>query len=163
MMPLSKPEPTQSSSLPARCKAPMDNAPGFRQRRSDVGSALAHHQSVYDAQSLASIDRPPGKDENLPVSKIYHPLSFPVLALLMPASIFGVLARLGLQALVTYDGQSVFPLAYVQATGCFIMGLGLGLKEPLGNLYVSASAWLVLPIYALCSYGPLYTAITTGD
>jgi CrcB protein len=83
--------------------------------------------------------------------------------LLMPASILGVLARLGLQALVTYDGQCVFPLAYVQATGCFIMGLGLGLKEPLGNLYVSASVWLVLPIYALCSYGPLYTAITTGD
>jgi CrcB protein len=56
---------------------------------------LAHHQSVYDAQSLASIDRPPGKDENLPVSKIYHPLSFPVLALLMPASILASLHALG--------------------------------------------------------------------
>ncbi|EGO01949.1 hypothetical protein SERLA73DRAFT_120601 [Serpula lacrymans var. lacrymans S7.3] len=63
----------------------------------------------------------------------------------MPASIFGVLARLGLQALVTYDGQSVFPLAYIQATGCFIMGVGLALKEPFGRFY-----------------GPLYTAMTTG-
>jgi hypothetical protein len=117
---------------------------------------------VDDAQSLASIDRPPGKDENLPASKIYHPLSLPVLALLMPASIFGVLARLGLEALATYDGQSAFPLAYVQATGCFIMGLGLGLKEPLGNLYVSMSVRLVSPTHASRSYGPLYTAITTG-
>jgi protein CrcB len=63
----------------------------------------------------------------------------------MPASVFGVLARLGLQALVTYDGQSIFPLAYVQAIGCFIMGLGLGMKEPFGRFY-----------------GPLYTAMTTG-
>ncbi|KIJ70027.1 hypothetical protein HYDPIDRAFT_171942 [Hydnomerulius pinastri MD-312] len=63
----------------------------------------------------------------------------------MPASIFGVLARLGLQALVTYSGESIFPLAYVQATGCFIMGIGLGMKTPFGRFY-----------------GPLYTAMTTG-
>ncbi|KAF9247280.1 CrcB-like protein-domain-containing protein [Melanogaster broomeanus] len=63
----------------------------------------------------------------------------------MPASIFGVLSRLGLQALVTYSGQSIFPLAYIQATGCFIMGIGLGTKAPFGRFY-----------------GPLYTAVTTG-
>ncbi|KAF8450606.1 CrcB-like protein-domain-containing protein [Boletus edulis BED1] len=63
----------------------------------------------------------------------------------MPASILGVLARLGLQALVTYDGESIFSLAYVQATGCFIMGIALGMKAPFGNFY-----------------GPLYTAVTTG-
>lgn len=108
---------------------------GIHHRRSDsVGEALARHESIRDAQSLASIDRPPSDDESLPPSKIYHPLSIPVLALLVPASIFGVLARLGLQALVTYDGQSIFPLAYIQATGCFIMGIGLGVKEPFGNL-----------------------------
>jgi fluoride ion exporter CrcB/FEX len=88
---------------------------------------------------LASIDLPPGMEENLSASKIYNPVSLPVLALLMPASIFGVLARLGLQALVKYDGQSIFPLAYVQATGCFIMGLALAIKEPFGNLYVPPS------------------------
>lgn len=101
---------------------------------SDVGSALAHHEAVEDATSLASIDRPPSAQEGLPPSKIYHPLSLHVLALLMPASVFGVLARLGLQALVTYDGQSIFPLAYVQGMGCLIMGFGLGLKEPFGRL-----------------------------
>ena len=112
----------------------MNSTPGLHQRRSDVGSALARHESIDDAQSLASIDRPPSDERALPSSKIYHPLSLPVVVLLMPASIFGVLARLGLQALVTYDGQSIFPLAYVQALGCFIMGLGLGMKEPFGRL-----------------------------
>ncbi|KAF7977431.1 hypothetical protein HWV62_3584 [Athelia sp. TMB] len=119
------------------------NSTSIQRHLSDVGSALARHESV-DAESLASIDRPPSESK-LPAAKIYHPFSLPVLALLMPASVFGVLARLGLQALVTYDGQSIFPLAYVQATGCFIMGIGLGIKEPFGRYY-----------------GPLYTAMTTG-
>jgi CrcB protein len=89
-----------------------------------------------DADSL-DIDRPPTVtiDEVLP-SNIYHPLSLPVLALLMPASILGLLARLGLEALATYDGRSIFPLAYVQAVGCLIMGFGLALKEPMGRLLV---------------------------
>ncbi|KAF8974502.1 CrcB-like protein-domain-containing protein [Flammula alnicola] len=63
----------------------------------------------------------------------------------MPASILGALARLGLVALTTYDGQSIFPLAYAQAVGCLIMGFGVRFKEPIGQYY-----------------GPLYTAITTG-
>ncbi|KAG2056363.1 hypothetical protein BDR06DRAFT_952845 [Suillus hirtellus] len=115
------------------------------QQHPDVGSILARHQTTDDANTLASIDRPPSEVEELPPAKIYHPLSIHVLALLMPASMFGVLARLGLQALTTYDGQSIFPLAYVQATGCFIMGVGLRMKVPFGNFY-----------------GPLYTALTTG-
>ncbi|TFK23234.1 hypothetical protein FA15DRAFT_687942 [Coprinopsis marcescibilis] len=64
---------------------------------------------------------------------------------LTPASILGLLARLGLQALGSFDGQSVFPLLYVQGLGCFVMGICLRLKEPLGQFY-----------------GPLYTALTTG-
>ncbi|KAF8165286.1 CrcB-like protein-domain-containing protein [Crassisporium funariophilum] len=63
----------------------------------------------------------------------------------MPAAVFGALARLGLIALMTYDGNSVFPLVYVQAVGCLIMGFGLRLKEPLGQFYA-----------------PFYTALTTG-
>ncbi|EIW62005.1 uncharacterized protein TRAVEDRAFT_144275 [Trametes versicolor FP-101664 SS1] len=113
--------------------------------QNDVGEVLARHSSVGDAASLASIDRPPSEEEKLPPSKIYHPLSFPVIALLMPASIFGVLARLGLQAITTYDGRSIFPLAWIQAAGCLIMGFALGMKEPFGRFY-----------------GPLYTAVTTG-
>ncbi|KIK68076.1 hypothetical protein GYMLUDRAFT_36907 [Collybiopsis luxurians FD-317 M1] len=63
----------------------------------------------------------------------------------MPASIFGVLARVGLIALGTYEGQAIFPLAYVQGLGCFLMGYFLYLKEPMGKFYP-----------------PLYTALTTG-
>ncbi|KAI0750734.1 CrcB-like protein-domain-containing protein [Daedaleopsis nitida] len=116
-----------------------------RQRSEDVGEVIARHESVDDAEELASIDRPPSEQEKLPPSKIYRPLSFPVIALLMPASVFGVLARLGLQAITTYDGMSIFPLAWVQAAGCLVMGFALALKEPFGRFY-----------------GPLYTALTTG-
>ncbi|KAF8170648.1 hypothetical protein K438DRAFT_1909288 [Mycena galopus ATCC 62051] len=77
--------------------------------------------------------------------KTYHPLSFHVLALLMPLSVLGVLARLGLTALATYNGQSIFALAYSQATGCLIMGFCLALKEPISRYYP-----------------PAYTALTTG-
>lgn len=75
-------------------------------------------------------------EERIPLSKTYEPLSFPVIALLMPTAVFGVLARLGIVALTTYNGESIFPLAYVQALGCLIMGFCLRLKEPLGQLCV---------------------------
>ncbi|KAK0491140.1 CrcB-like protein-domain-containing protein [Armillaria novae-zelandiae] len=95
--------------------------------------------------SIASIDRPPDSHEGIAPSKVYHPYSIHVLALLIPASLFGLLARLGLEALATYDGQSIFPLAYPQAVGCLIMGFAVHLKAPFGQFY-----------------GPLYTAVTTG-
>jgi CrcB protein len=103
-------------------------------RRESVGSLIARHESVSSASSLASVDRPPSKEEGTPAPKVYAPLSLPVLALLAPASVFGVLARLGLQALATYDGESIFPLAYPQVVGCFIMGFLLPLKGPMGEM-----------------------------
>ena len=90
--------------------------------------------NTEDARSLASIELPttsvvpPGKAE-----KTFHPFSLGVIAPLMPASVFGVLARLGLDALATYDGRSVFPLAYPQALGCLIMGICLPLKDPISS------------------------------
>ena len=89
---------------------------------------------TVDARSLASIDRPPSHEDHVPSPKVYPPYSPQVIALLMPASVFGVLARLGLLALTSYDGQSIFPLAYVQAFGCLFMGIGLSMKEPIGQL-----------------------------
>ncbi|KAJ6539956.1 hypothetical protein B0H10DRAFT_2170618 [Mycena sp. CBHHK59/15] len=77
--------------------------------------------------------------------KVYAPLSPYVLTLLMPFSVFGLLARLGLRALATYSGQSIFSLAYVQAVGCLLMGFCLALKEPFGRYYP-----------------PAYTALVTG-
>ena len=73
--------------------------------------------------------RPPPK-----ASKSYHPLSLPVVALLAPSAILGLLARLGIEALANYDGKAIFPLAWVQAAGCFFMGLTVGLREPITRL-----------------------------
>jgi len=108
---------------------------------SDVGAAIEQHATTDDAASLTGIDRPPSKEE----PNLYSPYAPAVLALLMPASLFGVLARLGVQALADFDGMSIFPLAWVQALGCLFMGIALRLKEPIGSFY-----------------GPLYTAFTTG-
>lgn len=110
-----------------------DSAAPIARRRSHVSEELERAGSMDDARSLASIDRPPSEDE-VPAAKTYHPLSPHVLALLIPASIFGALARVGLLALTTYDGRAIFPLAWVQAAGCLMMGFGLGLKEPIGQL-----------------------------
>ncbi|KAL4076047.1 CrcB-like protein-domain-containing protein [Scleroderma citrinum] len=128
-----------------------DNGPPIQDRphaqvylsRDNEPKPVSRRDFSESTESLATIDAPPAED--VPPSKIYHPFSPHVLALLIPTSIFGVLARLGLEALVTYNGQSVFSLAYIQATGCFVMGVGLGLKAPFGRFY-----------------GPLYTALTTG-
>lgn len=90
-------------------------------------------------EDIQSIDRPPSSHESsvkasARPAKLFHAYSHHVLALLVPFSIFGVLARLGLQALATYNGQSIFPLSYPQALGCLVMGFVLHLKEPIGHL-----------------------------
>jgi hypothetical protein len=100
-----------------------------------TGSILARHQSIADARSLADIDRLSTESDvtSMGSAKIYRPFSPTVIALLMPASVLGTLARLGLQSLATYDGKSIFPLAYPQALGCLIMGITLPLKVPIHN------------------------------
>lgn len=110
--------------------------PATRTPPHDVESALERHGSLTDAESLASIDRPPSRGEKVtaPAAKVYPPFHPEVLALLAPAAVFGLLARLGLDALVKYDGQAIFSLAYAQSIGCLIMGLTLRLKDPIGNL-----------------------------
>lgn len=50
-------------------------------------------------------------------------LSWEAICLLAPFGIFGLLARLGINAIATYNNQAVFSLAWVQAAGCFIMGV----------------------------------------
>jgi fluoride exporter len=99
-----------------------------------------------EIELLEAIERPPNIQDDSDLSnselstqqplKQTNPLSFHVLALLIPFSTFGVLARLGLLALGTYDGNSIFPLIYVQAVGCLIMGFAVELKEPFGRLYM---------------------------
>ena len=107
-----------------------------------------------DAESLYSVNVPPTEAEvelgekpspeeaklgEVPKPKTYPPFGFEVLSSLIPGSILGVLARLGLLAITTYDGQSIFSLAWVQAAGCFVMGLALGLRDQIGALCVLSS------------------------
>lgn len=88
---------------------------------------------------------PPSGRGHAPPTQNYLPHFFDVFFLLAPASVFGVLTRLGLSALATYDGSSIFELAYSQALGCFIMGYLTTVRAPLSYFYA-----------------PMYTMLTTG-
>lgn len=57
-----------------------------------------------------------------------------VVSLLIFASIWGVLLRLGLTALATYNGLTVFPLLLPQTVGCFMMGFLVGIKDEVEDL-----------------------------
>jgi CrcB protein len=52
-------------------------------------------------------------------------------AILVLASMAGCLIRLGLIAMGTYAGASIFPVAWPQGVGCAIMGLALARKNEL--------------------------------
>lgn len=110
--------------------------------------------------SDAITEAPASAQDNAPTQKLYGPYSIDVLALLASASVFGALLRIGLSALANYDGSNIFPLAYSQALGCFIMGFILSLKQPIGDLCV----FVFFDHTSLIrhSYAPLYTALTTG-
>lgn len=124
----------QSSSVDEKLTPSSGDPVGLHRHHSRLSSELERRASIDDARSLVSADRPPSEEEDLPPPKVYHPFSPHVIALLMPASILGALARVGLLALTTYDGREVFPLAWVQAAGCFVMGFAIGMKQPIGEL-----------------------------
>jgi len=99
--------------------------------KSDIeAQARQEEEQLHEAET---IDRPPDEDQDIRKSKVYRPYDLPVLLILAPASILGVLCRLGLVALTTFEGSSVFALGYVNALGCLIMGFGLSMKGPLGE------------------------------
>lgn len=124
------------SSLSHQGKAQKGDAdPELQRRTSNIADVYAT-PSIENAESLAAISAPPIKEEEPPSAVIYHPFSFQTLSGLIPGSIFGVLARLGLLSITGYDGHSIFPLAWVQGAGCLVMGFTLELKEPIGELYV---------------------------
>ena len=93
-----------------------------------------HSIRTHSIHSAETLERPPDEHEGIPKAKVYIPLSLPVLALIIPTTIFGTLTRSGLTALATYDGNSIFPLAYAQAVGCLVMGIALRIKRPIGHL-----------------------------
>lgn len=116
-----------------------------RTRTSEIADAVSpprEDTAIEDAESLASISAPPssaqvaeGSAETAgPPAPVYAPFAPQVVASLMAASVFGVLTRLGLLAITTYDGRAIFPLAWVQAAGCLAMGFALGTKDQIGAL-----------------------------
>ena len=92
------------------------------------------HGMKPELEGVASPETNGAATNSIPQHAMYHPLSPEVLALLMPAAVFGTLARLGLDALTSYPGESIFPLAYVQGVGCLIMGFCLASKKPISDL-----------------------------
>ena len=124
----------------------IERRPSRRHPREEVADAISspvqEAERFEDAESLYSINVPPTAEEAEagekpgPIGeeppKTYPPFGYEVLTSLIPGSIFGVLVRLGLLSITTYNGQAVFSLAWVQATGCFVMGLSLGLKDQIG-------------------------------
>ncbi|KAG9088785.1 hypothetical protein FS749_001903 [Ceratobasidium sp. UAMH 11750] len=95
---------------------------------------------IHNVQSPSDLERresvavsPPPIAATAPPARTYHPLSWHVVALLAFPAVLGVLARLGVHALTTYDGDSVFALAWVQGMGCFVMGLAVGRRETITN------------------------------
>lgn len=62
------------------------------------------------------------------------PVSFEALTLLIPGTILGLLARLGIQHLDSYPNAAIFSLAWVQSLGCLAMGAALGQKSTLTKL-----------------------------
>lgn len=117
--------------------------------------------SVIPDASLSSTDpgtqQPdPANDEqgkqiepnHLPTHPIHHRVlrHLSILGLLSFAAIWGTLAREGLVALNTYDGESVAPLIWAQAVGCLIMGLAIGANRRAIEGH----------------YPPAYIMITTG-
>lgn len=60
--------------------------------------------------------------------------SFEALTLLIPGTILGLLARLGIEHLGSYPNAAIFSLAWVQGLGCLAMGAALGQKVTLTKL-----------------------------
>lgn len=99
--------------------------------------ADTNDENVYNNDGDAELAPPPdetNRDETalfraerplVPSPKrIYSWLEYTTsLSLLGILSFWGTLIRLGLSALGTYEGQSVFPLIWAQIMGCFLMGM----------------------------------------
>jgi hypothetical protein len=101
--------------------------------KSDIEAQACQVEEEEQLHEAQLIDRPPDGAQDIRMPKVYRPYDLPILLILAPASILGVLGRLGLVALVTFEGSSVFALGYVNALGCLIMGFGLSMKGPLGE------------------------------
>ncbi|SPO39502.1 uncharacterized protein PSFLO_04983 [Pseudozyma flocculosa] len=102
-----------------------------------------HHPPASSASADPDLSRtpPPLQEELVPAPAPPPPQREPlrfriarhagILSLLAFASIWGTLAREGLVALNTYDGQSIAPLIWAQSVGCLVMGWSIGNRKAL--------------------------------
>ena len=88
----------------------------------------------------------PGEQPTIPAAHHRVLRHGAILGLLCFSAIWGTLAREGLVALNTYDGESVAPLVWAQAVGSLVMGLAIGANRQAVE----------------GRYPPAYIMITTG-
>jgi hypothetical protein len=95
-----------------------------------VPAALTRTRTVGGEPNPERPRTPEPESEFRPEKELAPPglLSLEAIALLAPFSILGLLARLGIDAVVMYPDQAIFSLAWVQAAGCFVMGLAQSQK-----------------------------------
>ncbi|OWZ51272.1 hypothetical protein J010_05425 [Cryptococcus neoformans] len=116
----------------------------LRQQRNRSRSSLSADPEEFLPSRPPS---PPGPNANAPppserVTRLRLSAHYAVLVL---SSMLGCVARVGLNALCTYDGKIIYALAWSQGIGSGVMGLALAKKNEMTILYP-----------------PLYTFLTTG-
>lgn len=88
------------------------------------GSATSTQRDPSNEEAGKQLE--PGHQSSTPATHHRALRHCAILGLLSLSAIWGTLAREGLVALNTYDGESVAPLVWAQSVGCLIMGLAIG-------------------------------------
>lgn len=110
----------------------------LEQNRDVEKEILAEHAPTLTSTTVGHpLSKPLSGPSSPPPLPVYHKLSIHILSVLIPASIFGTLGRLGLDALMGYDGHPVFPVIYAQSLGSFVIGVMIGIREQVARLSVS--------------------------
>lgn len=120
-------EPTRIASISEEAQA----------EQVDPELASPRNETRQDEEELFQAARP------LVVSpkRIYGTIEYLTsLSLIGIFSFFGTLIRLGLIAIGTYNGQSIFPLLWAQMVGCCLMGMFTVRKRCIEEMYVPFTA-----------------------
>jgi fluoride ion exporter CrcB/FEX len=150
-------DPSLARELPSH--EPVDGSPSSSRNDSALLSSpsssrpraieeLDRQLSTRDTELESELpeQRPPPKPVTTRAEAIAATLrTLATLSLIAFFTFWGVLGRLGLTAIGTYSGQSVFPVIWAQTVGCLVMGLCLGAKPEIEAVFP-----------------PLYVGLTTG-
>jgi hypothetical protein len=110
--------------------------PPLSSQQHEASPPIEHSQAlnfapldIGDERDVESISQPTAQRP--------QPFSVETISLLIPFTIIGLLTRLGIRSLTTYDGAAVFNLALVQALGCLAIGIAVGCKAAIHRLSVT--------------------------